>query len=88
MHNPAIKQALLKALAGRPVSSLTPAPKPTPKAAPRRAAPVEAPNHARFMKAFHGLPGYKHKAQCETLRDRVALYIVPTKKRKGCLPNW
>lgn len=40
------------------------------------------------MKAFHGLPGYKHKAQCETLRDRVALYIVPTKKRKGCLPNW
>lgn len=84
----AIKAALLKALQGKPVSSITAKPKAKP-ALNTVLNPAEADaRHARFMKDFHGLPGFKHKAQTETIRDKAYPYLVAGIHAKRGLPEW
>jgi len=104
MQNHAVKIALLKALQGKPVSSIIKPPvntvltaKPTPhhvmreKEASQRDR-VEA--NIRLAKFAHEMAqasvhGHKGKAQSETLLERVNQYIVTgIHKSSRALPKW
>lgn len=92
----ALELALLEALKGQPIGTLKKqlstaqraSPAALPAVQPARIKPRDAEaRHARFMKGFH-LPGFKHKAQTETIRDRVQPFLVRGIHAKHGLPEW
>lgn len=85
MPNHAVKQALLTALAGRPVSSIVQRkakPHKPAKLTPVKSQREEVRDAARMAKFCEGIKhevhGLKHQSQVVTLQNRVLPYIEPT----------